>query len=310
MNGSLRSGKATTMLTVLVFAALSLGTQALAETYLCPVINDVYIDQGRPDDTQGHRTRVLVSWHSTNLAARGLWRFDIPPAIAAAQIVSAVMHVSRNSTGGAGTAIDVDVFALNAPFDEATDTWNSLAGGSFDTSVVASGTLPAWACPPPCTAAIDLTSLLQGNLDKVRDHGILMMVQDEGTGANRNQNFATKEDVPPSTGAYLEIVVASEADAAPSAPLATLYPNAPNPFNPRTTIAFTVVSPQAVDLRICDLAGRVVRVLRRENVAAGRHEVTWDGTNAAGLAAPSGAYLVILTPDAGERRVVKATLSR
>ncbi len=196
-----------------VLATILLCSQVLADTVTCPAVNDVYIDQGKPNDNQGGRTRVLVSWHATYLASRGLWRFDIPAELEGSMITSAVMFVSRNSTSGSGVAIDVDVFALNAAFNESTDTWNTLGGGNYDGSVVSSGTLPAWASAPPCTASIDLTALLQGNLGKVRDYGILMMVQGEGSGVNRNQSFASKEDVLPSTGAYLVIttnVVATE----------------------------------------------------------------------------------------------------
>jgi hypothetical protein len=205
MNKGMRNMK--TALILLGLIALMPSTLALANPVICPVVNDVYIDEGRPGDNQGHRTRVLVSWHATYLAARGLWQFDIPQEIEASQIISATLHVSRNSTAGSGTDIDVDVFALNAPFDEETDTWNTLGGGDYDSNVVSSGTLPSWSCPPPCTASLDLTALLKGNLEKVRTFGILMMVQGEGSVPNCNQNFATKEDAPPSTGAFLEILI-------------------------------------------------------------------------------------------------------
>ncbi len=190
---------------VLCLAILLLGTHALADTLICETTNDVYIDQGNPDTNQGFRTRVLVSWHNSNLSARGLWQFDIPEWLEGGDISSALLVVSRNSTSGSGSGIDVHVYALNAGFDEDVDTWNSLGGGDFDSSVFSGGTFPSWPCDPPCTASMDVTGLLQGNLDKVRSYGILMMVQDEGTGSNRFQNFATKEDDAPSTGAYLEI---------------------------------------------------------------------------------------------------------
>lgn len=190
---------------IVCIAALFLCPQAMAETFICHTTNDVYIDGGAKTTNFGDKLRVLVSYHATKGSARGLLQFDIPETLAGFQITSAIMHVSRNSTAGGGAAIDVDVFALNAPFNELTDTWDSLGGGNYDTSVVSSGTLPAWVTYPE-SASIDLTTLLQGNLDKVRDNGILMMVQNEGSGSNRNQNFATKEDAAPSVGAYLEII--------------------------------------------------------------------------------------------------------
>ena len=72
-----------------------------------------------------------------------------------------------------------------------------------------------------------------------------------------------------------------------------LLPNQPNPFNPRTTLRFELAKPGAVDLRLYDVAGRLVRTLcdGREALPAGRHAVAWDGTDDGGRQLPSGVYL-------------------
>ena len=51
----------------------------------------------------------------------------------------------------------------------------------------------------------------------------------------------------------------------------------PNPFNPRTTIAFTIDASGPVDLAIYDVAGRLVQQLLAQDLRAGPHEVEWDG---------------------------------
>jgi hypothetical protein len=66
----------------------------------------------------------------------------------------------------------------------------------------------------------------------------------------------------------------------------------PNPFNPTTTIDYTVASPSRVMLRVFDVAGRVVRTLVDSHVAAGRRTATWDGTTDSGERAASGVYFV------------------
>jgi hypothetical protein len=66
----------------------------------------------------------------------------------------------------------------------------------------------------------------------------------------------------------------------------------PNPFNPRTTIAFTLARNAQVRLPIYDLRGRQVAVLVDGELPAGRHEVLWD---AAGL--PSGLYVYRIIGD-------------
>jgi hypothetical protein len=83
-------------------------------------------------------------------------------------------------------------------------------------------------------------------------------------------------------------------EAAPVPPALHLYPNAPNPFNPRTTIRFDLPVAGQAQLSIYDLAGRLVRVLVEGEVPAGSHEAVWDGRDASGRSAPSGSYLARL----------------
>jgi len=72
----------------------------------------------------------------------------------------------------------------------------------------------------------------------------------------------------------------------------------PNPFNPRTTIAFELGRAGPAQLQVLDLAGRVVTTLADGRLAAGHHERTWTGCDARGRAMPSGVYLVRLIGDA------------
>ena len=78
----------------------------------------------------------------------------------------------------------------------------------------------------------------------------------------------------------------------PPAPLSAR--NYPNPFNPSTTIAFALPEAGHVDLRIYDIAGRLVRILLSERRDAGRHEVAWDGTDDKGSIVASGVYFYSL----------------
>ncbi len=76
--------------------------------------------------------------------------------------------------------------------------------------------------------------------------------------------------------------------------LPRLQTNFPNPFNPCTSIAFTSDFTQRIRIGVYDLAGRPVALLADEEYPAGRHTVVWDGRNAKGRLAASGAYLVRL----------------
>jgi hypothetical protein len=92
-------------------------------------------------------------------------------------------------------------------------------------------------------------------------------------------------------------------DALPVSPTAAPLPAAgelrlaaaPNPFNPSTSLSFTLAGPSAVELTIFDARGRRVRDLfTGETLAEGRHAVRWDGRDAAGRAAAAGAYVARL----------------
>jgi hypothetical protein len=77
-----------------------------------------------------------------------------------------------------------------------------------------------------------------------------------------------------------------------------LSQNQPNPFNPSTTIAFTLASREHVTLSIYDARGMLVTTLVDAVRGVGRHEVSWDGTDANGRSIGSGTYFYRL--DAGK----------
>jgi hypothetical protein len=62
--------------------------------------------------------------------------------------------------------------------------------------------------------------------------------------------------------------------------------NHPNPFNPMTTIPFTISEKFHVTVNIFDIQGRLVDTLVNNTLPPGRHEAIWDGSGHA-----SGVYL-------------------
>lgn len=88
-----------------------------------------------------------------------------------------------------------------------------------------------------------------------------------------------------------------------------LLPAVPNPFNPQTVIAMHLSAPGRALLRIFDVRGAVIRTLVDAEMAAGLHEVAWDGTTDGALPAPSGVYLCRLQV-AGQELSRRLTLVR
>jgi hypothetical protein len=66
----------------------------------------------------------------------------------------------------------------------------------------------------------------------------------------------------------------------------------PNPFNPVTTIDFSLAADGRATIRVFDAAGRVVRTLVDGDIEPGEHEAVWDGTTDTGQRAASGVYFV------------------
>ncbi len=96
---------------------------------------------------------------------------------------------------------------------------------------------------------------------------------------------------------------------APGVAAATLtLRNAPNPFRGSTTIRFDLAQREHVQLGVYDVSGRAVRTLARgEAMAAGRHDLSWDGRDGQGRAVTPGLYFCRLEAGAvrmGRRMVV------
>jgi len=64
----------------------------------------------------------------------------------------------------------------------------------------------------------------------------------------------------------------------------------PNPFNPSTTLSFSLKEQGEVSLEIYNQKGQKVRTLVRENMDAGNHQVVWHGTDDSGRQVASGLY--------------------
>jgi hypothetical protein len=76
--------------------------------------------------------------------------------------------------------------------------------------------------------------------------------------------------------------------------LAAVYPN---PFNPQTTITFTLDQPQHVEVAVYDLTGKLLGVLASRSYDAGNHSTDWNGKDSMGRAVPSGTYVVRLNTE-------------
>jgi hypothetical protein len=74
----------------------------------------------------------------------------------------------------------------------------------------------------------------------------------------------------------------------------TLQQNFPNPFNPSTTIEYSMPHADNVSIEIFDITGKLIKTLISERQDAGEHFTLWDGSDSAGSRVSSGTYFYLL----------------
>jgi hypothetical protein len=128
----------------------------------------------------------------------------------------------------------------------------------------------------------------------------LLLVPGTGKTAGRPQEYVLDYESPEAldrlaqglTPVAIEMTEAGVSEVLPAVTRkVALAQNSPNPFNPRTTIAFELPDQASVNLNVYDVAGRLVRVLLdNETFAPGRNEVVWNGRDGSDRQVASGTY--------------------
>jgi len=72
----------------------------------------------------------------------------------------------------------------------------------------------------------------------------------------------------------------------------SLYQNYSNPFNPSTTIKFSVSNHSFVSIKVYNILGKEIKLLLEENLPTGEHSILWDGKDNEGSSLPSGIYFI------------------
>jgi hypothetical protein len=100
----------------------------------------------------------------------------------------------------------------------------------------------------------------------------------------------------PTSGTGIELIeteqtATSVADRENAPEYFRIYPNYPNPFNPSTTIAYSLPEKSSVVITIFDLQGREIKSFAVGAQSAGYQKVVWNGTNQRGNSLSSGVYV-------------------
>jgi aminopeptidase YwaD len=100
-----------------------------------------------------------------------------------------------------------------------------------------------------------------------------------------------------------ELPVDEEPPGGPHVTELRLLQNTPNPFSDRTSIRYHIPEKGEVELRIYDVAGRLVRSLHTGDQSEGAYAVSWDGTDNNGLHVGNAVYLCKLRHD--DRTIIR-----
>jgi hypothetical protein len=119
-------------------------------------------------------------------------------------------------------------------------------------------------------------------------------------------NPETNWDIVPTAVLTNGLTPVAQTDAIPPV---RLHPAVPNPFNPTTTVAFSLTQAGPIDLGMFDLTGNRVGTVASGWYAAGTHQATWCARDRNGRALPSGVYLYRLQAS-GQAVTRRVTLVR
>lgn len=186
-------------------------------------------------------------------------------------------------------AEDVRAFALQLHYDQRQWEWVAVRGADASPALSALAERPygkLWG-----RVVIGRMGTLIGGDGRVAQWTLRARTDDPAEPVLRADAFIDRAD------RFLPLMENEEGSRASLPQELRLEQNAPNPFNPETTIAFAVPTSSRVTLEIFDVLGqRVVRVWDGV-LDAGQYAMRWNGRDTSGRPAASGVYIYRIESD-------------
>ena len=277
--------------------------------------------------SNGAGTYLFAGKTANEFIRRGLIAFDVSsiPQGSRVESVTLALHMSKTISGTEDVALhsllaDWGEGSSKADFNEGKGidpkdddaTWIHRFWDTKDTWVTPGGDYSPSAS---ATQAVDKTGSytwgsteqlaadVQSWVDNPESNFGWILVGNESS-AGSAKRFDSKENTtemnrPVLTVTFITVVGVEEtkADVPGNYELAQ---NSPNPFNPATTINYTIPDgvSGSVTLKVFDLRGALITTLVNQAGSPGMYSVVWDGTDISGNSVSSGVY--IYTIQAGE----------
>jgi hypothetical protein len=124
--------------------------------------------------------------------------------------------------------------------------------------------------------------------------GIFSLVYEAGESVadfEGNLMITTNDPALPEINLEINLTAAVSNENAINPSVNALYANYPNPFNPSTTISFSLKNPSQTCLSIYNLKGQLVKTLLDTELSAGTHILQWNGQDENSRPVASGVYL-------------------
>ena len=205
--------------------------------------------------------------------------------------------------GAAGTRIAGDTFGLNGDCP-GVNRFDALGNGTC-----AGGTARPWLLwPNGLVAGTERLAALSSPGDSAKTV-LLGFSFSTMASATRRNLLLWRTVVEEMEVSYCSTPTSVESPGAPPPAVALLHAPAPNPFNPRTAVRFTLPRAARARLSVYSVQGALVRVLADRVFPAGEHRLDWDGRDDRGQAVGSSAYLVRLEAE-GRSEARKVVLLR
>ncbi len=270
------------ILVLIVLAAINL---LIAETVVIEPTDDMYTDVEHP----GTNPTVTELWVAEFSAAshfeRIMMRFDLE-LYRDVTIQSATLHLKRFfSCPSSGTTV-TNFYAITEEWDE--DTWPFAEHVEYNESISMPYTFSGAGGDAVTDYEVDVTDFIQNWIDTdLPNYGFVIRANN----GYKWSKFYSKEhsnvDFHPSLTLTFQGQATQEEDIEAYEVTAM---NFPNPFNPETTISYTIPQSSFVNIEIFNVRGRLTYETSQGYQHAGQHQVTWNGTDNSGKSVASGLY--------------------